>query len=73
MHRIWKNTWFCGHVDIEKDWDVLYKFLRWAADRQRAEGLRDFEFSPDNWDLIYARMLNGSIKDRPALYRKIFE
>lgn len=73
MCRIWQNTWFCGHIDIEKDWDALYGFVRWAAERQRGEGFRDFQLTPTSWDLIYARMLNGSIKDRPALYRRIFE
>ena len=58
---------------MEESWEKLYGFLQWAVDRRRAEGLRDFSLLKDSWDLIYARMLNGSIKDRPQLYKKMFE
>lgn len=73
MLRIYRNTWFSGHIDIEQSWERLYGFLDWAAESERNESLRGFRLSHTNWDLIYARALNGSIKDRRQLYRRIFE
>ena len=73
MHRIWKNTWFSGHIDIEEPWDKIYGFIHWAVDRRREEGIRDFQLSHNQWDLIYARMLRGSIRDWTQLYKRIFE
>ena len=60
-------------MDIEQPWDWLPGFLRFATNNRLAEGHEDMRLSPDQWDLIYARMLNGSIKDRPQLYRRMFE
>ncbi|SPO02326.1 related to methyltransferase [Cephalotrichum gorgonifer] len=71
--QIFSNTWFSGHIDIEKPWTSLHSFVRWAVDRRRGEGVPDFDLSPNNWDLIYARMLNGSIRDRPQLHQRILE
>lgn len=73
MSRIFRNTWFSGHIDIEQPWERLYRFLDWAVESERKKGFRDFSLSHTSWDLIHARALNGSIKDRRQLYRRIFE
>jgi len=71
--RILKTTYFCGHVNIEQNWEPLYHFVDWAIQKRRTEGNPKPEIDKTNWDLIYVRMMNGSIKDWPALYRKIYK
>ncbi|PKS08221.1 hypothetical protein jhhlp_005163 [Lomentospora prolificans] len=70
--EILRSTFFCGHINIEKDWDPIHQFVDWAAGLRRADSHTDPGFDSHNWDLIYARMLNGAIHHWPNLFQNIY-